>query len=161
MEQRFDSLQADFSAIKEETKALREANTNLRARTARVEQTSTALPKTMTTVETKLADLEHRSRQNNIVMHGLSEGKENSNALHYITAQLPLWFPTLKDAPTEIMQAHRIGPPRGNAATKPRVMIFMSLRYTDRAILRASRDSPLVIGGKEVRFTADHTFLWP
>lgn len=43
-------------------------------------------------------------------------------------------------------------------ASKPRVMIFMCLRYTDRArILKAARDSPLVIGGKDIRFTADYS----
>lgn len=158
LEQRLDSLQADFSLLKEETKALREANANLMARTACVEQTSKALSKTVTTVETKLAELEDRNRRNNIVVHGLCERKENFNALQYITAQLPLWFPTLKDAPPEIMRAHRIGPPRGNATTKPRVMIFMCLRYTDRAmILKAARDSPLVMEGKEVRFAPDYS----
>lgn len=158
LEQRLDSLRDDFVALKEETMTLREMNTNLMARTASVEQTATTLAKSMTTVEKKLAELEDRSRRNNIVVHGLCEGKENSNALQYITAQLPLWFSTLKDSPPEIMRAHRIGPPRGNATTKPRVMIFMCLRYTDRArILKAARDSPLMVGGKEVRFTADYS----
>uniref|UniRef100_A0AAV2LVZ0 Uncharacterized protein n=1 Tax=Knipowitschia caucasica TaxID=637954 RepID=A0AAV2LVZ0_KNICA len=124
-----------------------------------MEQTSTALSKTVTTMETKLAELEDRSRRNNIVVHGLCERKENSNALQYITAQLPLWFPTLKDTPPEIMRVHRIGVSRSKA-TKPRVRIFMCLRYTDRArILKAARDSPLVMEGKDVRFTADYSIV--
>uniref|UniRef100_A0A672GF89 L1 transposable element RRM domain-containing protein n=1 Tax=Salarias fasciatus TaxID=181472 RepID=A0A672GF89_SALFA len=158
LEQRLDALRSDFLSLKEETKALKEAHTNLTERTAGVEQAHTALSKTMTTVETKLAEQEDRSRQNNIIVHGLGEGKQGSNALQYITAQLPLWFPILKEMPPEIMKAHRIGPPRSNATAKPRVMIFMCLRYTDRArILKAARDSPLVVGEKEVRFSADYS----
>lgn len=93
-----------------------------------------------------------------MIVHGICELKENSNSFQYITAQLPLWFPTLRDAPPEIMREHRIGPPRGNTTTKPRVMIFTCLRYTDRVrILKAARDSPLVVGGKEVSFSADYS----
>uniref|UniRef100_A0A1A7ZEI3 L1 transposable element RRM domain-containing protein n=2 Tax=Nothobranchius furzeri TaxID=105023 RepID=A0A1A7ZEI3_NOTFU len=141
----------------EETMALMEANTNLLARTGKVEQMSQVLSKTVKTTKTKLAETEDWNRRNNKVVHGLSERKENANALQYIMTQPPLWFPTLKDAPPEIMRAHRIGSHRSQP-TKPRVMIFMCLRYIDRArILKAARGSPLVIEGKEARFTADYS----
>lgn len=104
-----DSLHADLSSLKEEMKALREGNTNFLARPARVEQMSQALSKTVTTMETKLAEMEDWNRRNKIVVDGLSEQMENANALQYITAQLSLWSPTLKDTPLEIMRAYCIG----------------------------------------------------
>lgn len=76
-------------------------------------------------METKLAELEDRSRRNNICVPGLPEGKEGPNVTQFLTNQMPLWFPTLRDAPAEFMRAHRIGPPCGNTTAKPRVLIFV------------------------------------
>lgn len=109
-------------------------------------------------METKLSDLEDHSRRNNICVHGLLEGKEGPNDTQFLTNQLPLWFPTLRDSPMEIMRAHRVGRPRGSTSHRPRVLIFVCLRYTDRVrILKAARDSPLKIEGKEIHFTADYS----
>lgn len=126
--------------------------------TEKVEYSSTSLSNLKEAAEVKLADLEDRSRRNNICIHGLPEGREGSNIIQYLTNQLPVWFPTLGDAPPEIMRAHRVGPPWGNATSKSRVLIFVCLWYTDRIrILKAARDSPLEVAGKELRFTADYS----
>lgn len=157
LEQRFDSLQADLALLKDETRALRADYTTLRTRTVKVESTTASLSNAMKGAEAKLADLEDRSRRNNICIHGLPEGREGSNIIQYLTTQLPVWFPTLGDNPPEIMRAHRVGTLRGNTS-KSRVLIFVCLRYTDRIrILKAARDSPLEIAGKEVSFTADYS----
>lgn len=156
MEQRFDSLQSELSSLKEETRALRADHSGLLKRTEKLERIAASRAVSATVVDLKLADLEDRSRRNNICLHGLPEEAEGTNAIQYLVKQFGQWSPSLGDPPPEIMRAHRIGPPR--RGSKPRVLIMQCLRYTDRnRILKAMRDraSPVEGADKEIRCTPD------
>lgn len=108
----------------------------------------------MVTYEEKLADLEDQSRRDNVCIMNLPEGVEDVNLVSYISDSLPVWFPSLTSMKSEIMRAHRIGPP--NNTSRPRTVIMKMLRYTDRdQILRASRKSAVKVDGKDIRFSAD------
>lgn len=160
MEKRFDSLQSELSSLKVETQALRSDHSALLKRTETLERTAASLSDTTSAIQLKLADLEDRSRRNNICFHGLPEGVEGPNAQQYLMKQLCQWCPSLADPPLEIMRAHRIGPPRGGS--KPRVFIAQCLRYTDRnRILKAMRDLPMGATGtgKVVRCSPDFSAL--
>ena len=111
LEQRFDPLQSDLQSLKEETKALRVDNEALKKPTEQVECTFSSQSKVLMAMETKLAELEDHSRRNNTCVHGLPEGKEGPNITQFLTNQMPLWFPTLRDALAEIMRTHCVGPP--------------------------------------------------
>ena len=87
------------------------------------------------------------------------EGLEGSNAIQYLSRSLPERFPKLADVQIEIMRAHRIysDGPKKNSTTN-RTLIFNALRFTTRqAILQAARKSPLVVGGRKIRFSSDYS----
>lgn len=155
MEQQFDSLQFELSSPKEETRALRTDHSVLLKHTEKLERTTASLSDSASAAVLKLPDLEDRSRRNNICIHGLPEGYEGANAVQYLSNQLHRWFPSLAESTPEIMRAHRIGPPR-SGGSKPRVLIMLCLRYTDRAcIMKAITDTPVEVAGKEICCTAD------
>ncbi|KAI7799912.1 putative follistatin-related protein 5-like, partial [Triplophysa rosa] len=103
------------------------------------------------------ADLEDRSRRDNIRIINLPEGVEGkTNLKAYILGSLPVWLPALAEAKPEIMRAHRIGPP--NNTGRPCTVIAKMLRYTDRdLLLRTSRKSSIKVDGKDIRFAADYS----
>lgn len=103
MEQRFDSLQTELSSLREETLALRADHSALLKRTKKLERTTASLSNSVSATDFKLADLEDRSRRNNICLHGLPEGHEGTNALQFLIKQFCLWSPSLADSPPEIM----------------------------------------------------------
>uniref|UniRef100_A0A6Q2ZP90 L1 transposable element RRM domain-containing protein n=1 Tax=Esox lucius TaxID=8010 RepID=A0A6Q2ZP90_ESOLU len=135
---------------------LRDRFSSLNSRVGKVEKNYDKSAARLTTLEEKIADLEDRSRRDNVRIMNLPESVEAANLTTYITGSLPVWFPSLSDVKPEIMRAHRIGPP--NNSGRPRTVIMKMLRYTDRdSILRAFRKSPIKVDGKDVRFAADYS----
>lgn len=108
----------------------------------------------------KVAELEDRSRRNNVRIVGLAPNREGDDPIGFLQKMLPVWIPTLsKKAPVEIDRAHRIYS-QGTART----MIFRVLRYQDRqAILQGAREArkkePTGIqdARKTLRFYADYS----
>lgn len=89
---------------------------------------------------------------------GVAEGSEGSNAVQYITSNISKWFPELSEDRIEIMRAHRIPLPRNANTNSPRTLICKLLRFTDRErILKAARRTPLTLGDRAVRFSADYS----
>ena len=70
LDKRLDILQSDILLLKKETGALRIDYVTLMKRTKKVERSSGSLAKSLMAVEAKLADLEDRSRRNNVCVHG-------------------------------------------------------------------------------------------
>lgn len=83
-------------------------------------------------LEDKMADMEDRSRRDNIRVHGVPENAETSHALAYLSDAIPWRFPGLGSV--EIMRAHRIGASKEDANGKPipRSLILKLLLFTDR-----------------------------
>lgn len=150
-------IRADFTSQKKEIGKIRNEisvlQTNVGANTNKLAEHDNDLE----AVRVKLADMEDRSRRCNVRINGLPEGTEGSNAIQFLTQNLPKWFPSLSDLQGEIMRAHRI---YGTGATnvRARTLIFCCLRYTVRQnILAVARRNPPVVAGRKLRFSPDYS----
>lgn len=151
---RLDRIQADISACTSDIKNLNQECNKLHTRVTKAEFTAT---RRCNELEAALAQQEDRARRDNIRIIGVPEGAEKDNMLAYITSSIPTWFPKLAGGQFEIMRAHRIGLTRTDRSG-PRTIICKMLRFTDRdRILQASRESPLMINGRNIRFSADYS----
>lgn len=150
-------IRADFTSQKKEIGKIRKEvsalQANVGANTNKLAEHDTDLE----AVRVKLADMEDRSRRCNVRIIGLPEGTEGSNAIQFLTQNLPKWFPSLSDLQGEIMRAHRIYS-TGATNVRARTLIFCCLRYTVRqGILAAARKNPPVIAGRKLRFSPDYS----
>lgn len=106
----------------------------------------------------KIAELEDRSRRNNVRLVGLQQGREGDDPIGFLQMMLPTWIPALKKkGPIEIDRAHRI-----YGSGKSRTLIFRVLRYQDRqAILQGAREvmktEPIRDQDNLLRFFADYS----
>lgn len=156
LQDRLDNIQKELSSCSSGVRELRDRYSILSGRVSKTEKNFEKCTTKMVTYEEKLADLEDRSRRDNVRIMNLPEGVEDVNLMSYISDSLPVWFPSLTGVKSEIMRVHRIGPP--NSTSRPRTVIMKMLRYTDRdQILRASRKSPVKVNGKDIRFSADYS----
>uniref|UniRef100_A0A3Q3ACD4 L1 transposable element RRM domain-containing protein n=1 Tax=Kryptolebias marmoratus TaxID=37003 RepID=A0A3Q3ACD4_KRYMA len=106
----------------------------------------------------KVADLEDRSRRDNLRILGIPENPETANPLVYLLDAIPKWFPEMGSI--EIMRAHRVGPAKEDANHKPipRPVLLKLLRFTDRdKILGAARKTMVKLDGSPVRFVPDYS----
>ncbi|KAI4902460.1 hypothetical protein NFI96_001841 [Prochilodus magdalenae] len=110
------------------------------------------------TIEKKLAELEDRSRQNNIRLVGLPEGTEGSDPIVFIQKAINGWFPSLANSEIEVERAQRVYRGAKDPCNSPRVFIFMLLQYQDRQrLLKASRShGPISSSGSTLRFFVDY-----
>ncbi|MGH0138112.1 UNVERIFIED_CONTAM: hypothetical protein FKN15_016099 [Acipenser sinensis] len=145
------SMQNEFLTFTEEFKALRTDLTALRSSINQNKKTITS-----DRLESKMADLEDRARQNNLRLVGLKEGDKGSDPTEFLTKSLHLWFPSLSGRAIEIMRAHHIYPSQDKTRNKLCTLIFNLLKYSDRqAILHAARkDSSRSVPGN-IRFFPD------
>lgn len=91
-------------------------------------------------MNSKVADMEDRSRRSNLRLVGLSEGVEGDNCITFLKANLPTWIPSVADRDIKIERAHRLYADRNSNVSRPRTIIFKLLDYTDRqAILNGAR----------------------
>lgn len=152
---KLDAIKTDLANCTKDVQKLRGECTDLRKKMEKAEKTT---EDNKAGLEAKLADLEDRSRRDNIRIMGIAEGDEGSNAVQYISSNLPKWFPSLREERFEIMRAHRLPLPRGAGASGSRTLICKMLRFTDRdRILKAARLTPLTIGDRSIRFSADYS----
>lgn len=109
--------------------------------------------------ELKLAEMEDRSRRNNVRIIGVKEGREADDPVGFLQRQLPVWIPALQNKPViEIDRAHRIH----GKSTAARTMIFRCLRYQDRqTILQGAREiqrkGPIRDEQTTLRFKPDYS----
>uniref|UniRef100_A0A8B9GUN5 L1 transposable element RRM domain-containing protein n=1 Tax=Astyanax mexicanus TaxID=7994 RepID=A0A8B9GUN5_ASTMX len=118
------------------------------------------LAENLNKLRAKLAELEDRSRRNNLRLVGLPEGLEGDDAIGFIQKHLPVWIPSLAGRAFEIERAHRVYSGASNTAFKPGSLIFKLLRYNDRQLnLAAYRKagSPLVHAQAKLLLFADYS----
>ncbi|CAL9691566.1 unnamed protein product [Knipowitschia caucasica] len=162
-QKRFERLEDQLGAIQEtlskhaaDIESQRTEVASIKTRVLSNEDTILSLTNTLTQMEKKVTDLEDRSRRDNIRIININEGEEGNNALSYLSANIPKWFPSLAANPPDLMRAHRIGPSR--QSPRPRAMIVKCLRFTDRdRILNEARKAPLQLSGNTVRFAPDYS----
>lgn len=151
-EEQLDNIKTEVTKNSNEIKKLKADHNGLSTQLAKSEQ---SLQTTCCKLEADLAELEDRSRRDNVRIINLPEKVENGDAAGFISSSLTKWFPALTGMKMEVMRAHRIGPERN---TGSRTLICKMLRYTDRdRILKAARGSRTDVNGKEIRFAADYS----
>ena len=165
IEGKLDTLSSSIDKHETAITAQSEATKKLAARVGKMERCLVDQQKhadAIAKLEQQAAFAEDRNRRDNARFLNLKEGLEASNAISYLTMNLPIWFPSLAAewrSPPEIMRAHRIG--RYNPSTHdktPRVLIVKFLRYTDKdRILKESRKSPAKVAGHTIRVTSDYS----
>ncbi|KAL1256569.1 hypothetical protein QQF64_012114 [Cirrhinus molitorella] len=110
----------------------------------------------------KIAELEDRSRRNNVRLVGLPQGCKGDDPIGFLQKILPIWIPALKKkGPIEIDRAHRI-----YGSNKSRTLIFRVLHYQDRqAILQGPSEvmktEPIRDQEHLLRFFADYRVHLP
>ena len=169
--ERFDRLETQLNSVNdalkkhdEEIAAQRTASAKLTTRVKRVEQTMVEYQEqhadALFKIQEQQASIEDRNRRDNLRILHLKEGQEGSNAIAYLVANIPKWFPSIAAEwrpALEIMRAHRVGPYKPNSKT-PRVLMVKFLRFTDRdSVLKKSRETPVDLAGQTLRFTADYS----
>lgn len=149
------SIRADTSTCMEQIET---SNNHLAEVDSRLSTSVDKLTALCTKLENKIADLEDRSRRDNIRIKGIPENRETSNPLSYLSNAIPKWFPELGSV--EIMRAHRVGPEREDSNQKPisRTILLKLLRFTDRdKILAAARKTAVEVDGTAIRFSPDYS----
>lgn len=146
LNEKLDGIKTDLAKCTSDIQSLRSDYSILSKRMDDAER-STADNKAK--FEAKIADMEDRSRRDNLRIMGVAEGSEGSNAVQYITSNISKWFPDLSEDRIEIMRAHRIPLPRNANTNSPRTLICKLLRFTDcERILKAARRTPLTLGDR-------------
>lgn len=112
IETQLDNMQATLNKHTEEIDKQRIISVKLQERIKKAETTASIHGDSLDQIQSKLADLEDRSRRDNLRLMFLKEGAEKGNALAYLNANIPKWFPRLAANPPELMR----GSSRGSSA---------------------------------------------
>ncbi|KAJ1177159.1 hypothetical protein NDU88_002421 [Pleurodeles waltl] len=110
-------------------------------------------------LRSKLTDMEHRSRRDNIRLHGIPENEEGSDMQAFLSSTLPKLTSLDFDPPIEFQRVHRIGPKRSDNSARPRPIIACLLRHNQtRQILQVARNhGPFRMNQCDSRITADYS----
>lgn len=156
-----------FREVKEEiknvNKRLDEAETRISEaenRVQQLEEVALKLSKVQDELEAKLVELEGRSRRENLRLHGIAEGSEESSPS--LSAFIENLLREKLDIPTSldlnIERAHRSLGPRAPPEAPPRSIIvrFATSKVKDEILKRAWQKKGFMLGGKKV--IADHDY---
>ncbi|KAJ1207300.1 hypothetical protein NDU88_002691 [Pleurodeles waltl] len=108
-------------------------------------------------LQSRLTDLEDRSRRNNIRLLGIPEGTEGADIPSYLRDMLPKLTDITFDPPLEFQRAHKLGPKRQDGKGRPRPIIACMLHQGQaRQLLKTARtQGPLRLGTLEKLLSAD------
>ncbi|KAJ1127932.1 hypothetical protein NDU88_006325 [Pleurodeles waltl] len=126
-------------ALTAETRSMRLEIAGFQSQISRLDQRVTTVETQATSLanrdqellhlRSRLTDLEHRSRKNNIRLLGVLEGTEGSDIPSYLQDMLPKLTDITFDPPLEFQRAHRLGPKRQDGKGYPRPIIACMLRH--------------------------------
>uniref|UniRef100_A0A087XKJ2 L1 transposable element RRM domain-containing protein n=1 Tax=Poecilia formosa TaxID=48698 RepID=A0A087XKJ2_POEFO len=152
----FDALEAKFQSVLA-------AQTDLQNRMVSQELATKAHEKCMgeleTKFQTKLLDLEARSRRHNIKIVGIKENSEEGRPTEFVSKLIPellgkQHFPH----PLKVDRAHRSLWPKPAACEKPRTIIARIHQFQSKEqILRLARTQPMEYKGNKVLIFPDYT----
>lgn len=155
LDKKLDSMQASVSRNTADIKIIRAQIITTQERANNSEKSFSIALEKIRDLEAKNADMEDRSRRDNLRLNGLKEGTELAGARAYLVENFPKWFPAVADSPPELMRAHRMGQQKPN---RVRTVIMKFLRSTDRdRILAEFRKNPIEVDGRQIKFTADYS----
>ncbi|KAJ1214204.1 hypothetical protein NDU88_001830 [Pleurodeles waltl] len=108
-------------------------------------------------LRSKLADLEDRSRRDNIRFLGFPEAIEGEDMHSFLREALPKLTGITFDPPLEFHRAHRLIPKRPGETAHPRPIIACLLRHrqAQQLIQRARSHGLCQMNGQEIRISAD------
>ncbi|KAJ1206590.1 hypothetical protein NDU88_001993 [Pleurodeles waltl] len=108
-------------------------------------------------LHSKVTDLEDRTRRDNVRFLGFPEAIEGEDMHLFLRAALPKLTGITFDSPLEFQRAHRLGPKRPNASTRPQPLITCPLRHTQARQIkqRARAHGSCQMDGQEIWITAD------
>lgn len=115
-----------------------------------------SLQKSYLQLNNKVDDLENRSRRCNLRVLGIPESVKGPELFKFLQRTLPELL-NIQDICNDLVveRAHRLGPARSEADSKPRVVIFKSLSFIHKeAIWSASRKC------KELRWNGSRLFIF-
>ncbi|KAJ7992781.1 hypothetical protein DPEC_G00282260 [Dallia pectoralis] len=138
-----------------------EGNSNeVDGRLQKLEDTCATLQQDNVLLRTKLADLEGRSRRQNIRIIGLPESLEGPRPTVFFSQLLTDVFGTeVQPSPPELDRAHRSLAPKPSAGERPRAVIIRPHRFQikDLLIREARRRVDLSYQGHKLRFYEEYT----
>ncbi|KAJ1187391.1 hypothetical protein NDU88_004167 [Pleurodeles waltl] len=110
-------------------------------------------------LQSKITDLEDRSRRDNIRLFGIPENEEGPDVQAFLGSVLPKLTSLTFDPPLEFQRAHRVGPKRPDGASRPHPIIACLLRHTQtRQLLQVARNHrPFRIDKYEIRITDEYS----
>ncbi len=134
-------LRVELEALASAAKQTRDRVNSVQAAAREDRRTVTDLRNQLERLTEKMADIEDRSRTNNVRLVGLPEGAEGSDVGDFLRVNLSRWIPSLGGRDIEIDRAHRVYDGRKNS-DRPRTIIFRVLRWHDRSeILKGARQA--------------------
>lgn len=108
-------------------------------------------------IQTKLADLEGRSRRNNIRIFGLKEGSEGNSVLQCVEDLLRAELSLPPDSALNIQRAHRALVPKPGPEKPPRSVVVNFLQFsTKEMVLKAAWKKKVVHQDKQLFFDHDY-----
>uniref|UniRef100_A0A3Q2XDV2 L1 transposable element RRM domain-containing protein n=1 Tax=Hippocampus comes TaxID=109280 RepID=A0A3Q2XDV2_HIPCM len=164
-----EEMKQGLENLREETnRKLESVNAGIRTleeRADEVEEWSTEVQEILTVslehqrkLQQKVADLEGRSRRNNIRIWGLKEGVEGDSTTDYVDKLIHKELGISEDIQLEIQRAHRALAPKAQLNKPPRAMIVNFLRFNIKEnVLKTAWRTPLQVEGNRVTFDHDYT----
>ncbi|CAI5638836.1 unnamed protein product [Oreochromis niloticus] len=108
-------------------------------------------------LQTRLSDLEARSRRNNIRVHGIPEGEEGDNMLEFMENFIKKELP-LPDTNLGIQRCHRSLGPKPPPGSNPRSVVihFLEYKIKDLVLRSAWTKKEIRLKGRRVYFDQDY-----
>lgn len=110
-------------------------------------------------LQTKLTDIEARSRQNNLRIYGIPEGSEGSNLLEFVTRLIKSELGLLStETEIGIQRCHRALAPKPPRDAPPRslVLCFQEFRVKEQVLHTAWKKKEIRFEGKRIYFDSDY-----
>ncbi|KAJ1109959.1 hypothetical protein NDU88_007316 [Pleurodeles waltl] len=133
-------MDASISSQTLGTKSMRSAIASFQSRVTGLEHVMGTLETHVTTIQdrdqdlsylqSKITDLEDRSRRDNIRFFGIPENEDGPDVQAFLSSVLPKLTSLTFDPPLEFQRAHRVGPKRPDGASRPSPIIACLLRHT-------------------------------
>ncbi|KAJ1171067.1 hypothetical protein NDU88_002938 [Pleurodeles waltl] len=166
---RIEGMDASISSLTLETKSIRTDIAGFHSRVMELESGVETLETHMSTIQdrdqdlsylqSKVTDLEDRSRRDDICLLGIPENEEGTDVQTFLSSTIPKLTSLAFEPPLEFQRAHRVGPKRQDGARRPRPIIACLLHHSQtHQILQAARThGPFRMDKLEVHITADYS----
>lgn len=116
-----------------------------------------AVVKENTEMRDKVADLESRSRRNNIRIYGVPEEKEGGSVIEFVNELFKRHLALPEGLELRVQRAHRALIPKPAAAASPRSIIVNFLEFqVKELVLRKAWQQKIEIDGKRLYFDNDY-----